>query len=229
MSSVSFDNAGAWGLPRVLDFFAERRTTGEHVYPSEWFFLKERLGEGISVLDVGCAQGGFATIIGEHVSSFRYTGLDVNPEMISRARARHPDHIFHHVAEGTFGLNPTERFDLVLVLGILHLHEIWRETLSQSWAHCGGTLIFDLRESAEPTIEDKARSYFRMDFNGGDDAHHTTNLPYVIVNSGDALALIEERCGDAKRLENYRYRHPVSAAAVTPIAEVMASVYCAER
>ena len=229
MSETGTGNASAWGLSGVLDFFAKRRATTEEVYPSEWLFLKDRLREGISVLDVGCAQGGFASILAEHLDAFTYTGLDINADMLALAREKHPGHSFHHVAEGKFNLPGAAAFDLVLVLGILHLHETWRDTLHQAWAHTSGSLVYDLRESSEPTLDDKSLSYFKMDFNGGDDTHAETTLPYIIVNAGDALEISRRSCLGATHTQKYGYMHPVSGAAVTPIDRVMASVYCVDR
>ena len=57
--NATSDNAEAWGLPRVLDFFSDHRNTSDQVYESEWFFIKDRLREGMSLLDVGSALGGF--------------------------------------------------------------------------------------------------------------------------------------------------------------------------
>jgi len=224
------DNATAWGLPGVLDFFDTARASTGQVYASEWFFLKDRLHEGLSVLDVGCAQGGFATVLGEHLRDFRYTGLDINPDMIDRARKRHPAHTFHAIAEGRpWTVLQDRHFDLVLVLGILHLHEGWRDTLAQAWKHTAGTLIFDLREHGDATIEDKARSSFRMDFGGGDDRHCETRLPYIIVNSAEALTTVRRLSPGCRKLSHFGYLHPVSESASTPVPEVMANVWCAER
>lgn len=223
------DNAAAWGLPAVLDFFSRERATTGSLYPSEWFFIRDRLKEGISVLDVGCAQGGFATVLAENLKRFAYTGVDVNPTMIETARARHPNHRFLQVREGEFSALGDDRFDLVVVLGILHLHETWRKTIAAAWARTAGTLILDLRETDGATIEDKAVSYFRMDFNGGDAAHSETLLPYIVVNTAEALATVQRNCPDARGLARYGYRHPVSSAARCPLGEVMASAYRIDR
>jgi len=178
------DNASAWGLPRVVDFFSSHRNTSEQVYDSEWFFLKDRLSEGMSVLDVGSALGGFAAILAEHLGEFRYTGVDISAEMVARARELHPDHAFQHVAEGDLSALGDQRYDLVLVLGILHLHEAWRETIREAWAHTGGCLILDIRQCAGASIEDRARSWFQMDFNGGGDSHQRARLSYNVINAG---------------------------------------------
>ena len=222
-------NANAWGLPKVLDYFQTARSKTEMVYPSEWFFLKDLMVEGMSVLDIGCAQGGFASVLGEHLSSFDYTGVDINPQMIEHASEKHPEHTFHCIEETNFSVLGDARFDLVMVLGILHLHEAWRDTLSGAWARTSGHLLFDLRETPNPTIEDIEISCFRMDFHGGDEGHHETRLPYNIINSAEALQTVIDTCPEAGRTSHYGYLHPISHVAEGPYGQVMANSYCIER
>jgi SAM-dependent methyltransferase len=219
-------NAQAWG--HVVDFFDHERATTAQVYASEWFFLKELLREGISVLDVGCAQGGFAGVLAEHLTDFHYTGIDISAEMIAKAKARHPDSEFHHVAESDWGVLADRRFDLVLVLGILHLHESWRDTIARAWSHTAGTLLLDLREYEGPTIEDKAISSFRMDFGSSANGAVVT-LPYIVVNAGEALATVRHATPGATRTAHYGYLHPVSGSASTPVEAVMANVWYVRR
>jgi SAM-dependent methyltransferase len=222
-------NAAAWGLDSVLAFFDERRAATGEVYESEWFFLRDRLRDGMTVLDIGCAQGGFAAILAEHVKTLRYTGVDINAEMIARARRRHPDQKFHHVPEGDLAALEGQRYDLVLALGMLHLHEAWRDTLRAAWDHAGGCLIMDLRQTDGPTIEDKAVSSFRMDFNGGGASHADTRLPYNIINAAEALRVVRECCPGAGDIRQYGYQHAVSSAAACPMETVMATTWCVER
>jgi SAM-dependent methyltransferase len=222
-------NADAWGLPRVIEFFETRRAATTEVYPSEWHFLEGRLHEGVSVLDIGCAQGGFASIIGEHVGDFSYTGLDINAEMVRRAHHRHPRHTFHHVPEGDYSVLGEAHFELVLVLGILHLHETWRDTIAAAWRHTGQCLILDLRETDGSSIEDKSVSYMKMDFHGGGARHARATLPYNILNSTEASGIVSALCRGAGGVLEYGYEHPVTAAAVTPARQVTTRVYCIER
>lgn len=222
-------NQTTWGLPGVLDFFAERRGTGSEVYPSEWFFLKDRLREGVSVLDVGCAQGGFAQVIGERVNIFRYVGADVNVEMVARAKARLPQHTFVHVREGDFSALGNEQFDLVLVLGILHLHETWRDTLAAAWARTKGAMIFDLREWDGMTVTDKTKSYMTMDFHRTDADHQVARLPYILLNAAEAMQAVRRICAGAQRISQYGYLHAPSGTAVTPAEQVMMNTWCVER
>jgi hypothetical protein len=111
----------------------------------------------------------------------------------------------------------------------LHLHEKWRDTIAAAWAHTSGALLLDLRETQLASVEDKAVSYFRMDFNGGDARYEETTLPYNIINSADALEAVIATCPGSRGLRRYGYLHPVSGAAVTPIDTVMTSVYLVER
>lgn len=228
MSDKATDHQ-AWGLPGVLDFFAERRGTGAEVYPSEWFFLKDRLKEGLSILDIGCAQGGFAQVIAERIKNFCYVGADVNAEMIARARTRLPQHTFIHVREGDFSALGDEKFDLVLALGILHLHETWRETLAAAWARTGGAMIFDLREWSGLTIADRSQSYMTMDFHRNDNTHKAIRLPYILLNSDEARQIVFETCIGARTINHHDYAHAPSATAVTPAKLVTMNTWCAER
>lgn len=220
--------AASWSQPGVIEFFARERGTTSDVYPSEWFFLKDRLKEGISVLDIGCAQGGFASVLGEHLKDYSYTGVDISPEMIEKAQERHPRQRFFCCPEGDLAVLGDQRFDLVLVLGILHLHETWRNTLSTAWKHAKEALLFDLRETEGVSLEDKALSWFGMDFSG-DAEKPETRLPYIVLNAGEALKEAVRLTEGARHLSRYGYRHPPSKAARTPLAMIMTSAYLAQR
>lgn len=226
-------NAKAWGHESILNFFDAHRLTTEHVYPSEWFFIQQKLRAGISVLDIGCAKGGFANILQEHLTSFSYVGVDINADMITAARQRHPKHQFHVIDNDNHHddsdvLN-SNRYDLVLCLGILHLHETWQRTLAYAWQHTQGCLIFDLRETHLATIEDKKIAYFKMDFDNGDEPHSSYTLPYNIINTGEALKTIYAICHNAAKITHFGYTQKISQLAISPIREVMANVYCIEK
>ena len=221
-------HAQSWSQPGVLDFFSKERSATGDVYPSEWFFLKDCLKENMSVLDIGCAQGGFASIMSENLKSYRYTGVDISEDMIAKAKLRHPEQRFICSPEGDLSQLDGETFDLVLVLGILHLHERWRTTLESAWNHTGGALLFDLRETEGPTLSDKSISWFGMDFSGDPDQPEL-RLPYIVLNAGEALGEAMRLTPGAARLSRYGYCHPPSKAARTPLAMIMTSAYLAER
>ena len=221
------NNAESWNQPNVVSFFDSHRTTTSDVYPSEWFFLKDQLQEGMSILDIGCAQGGFAGIIREQLSKFSYTGVDISKAMITKASEKYPQHVFHHVNENDYSAL-SGKYDMTLVLGMLHLHETWRDTIKVAWKHTKSVLILDLRETFEKTIEDKVKSYFTMDINGSN-GDYSEVLPYNVVNAGEALEIITSICTGLEKISNYGYLQDPSNTTVTPINKIFANVYLIQK
>lgn len=226
------NNSKAWDQTNVVNFFNNHRVSVNDVYKSELFFLSNNLQENMSVLDIGCAQGGFSGIIGEKLNNFSYTGLDISKEMILQAKLKHPNHNFYHIEEDDYSIleeiNGGNAFDLTLALGILHLHETWRNTIKAAWKYTSSTLILDLRETYEETIEDKKVSYFNMNFNGSNDGF-TEVLPYNVINTSDALDLIVSICSGATKISRFGYSQKPSESAVCPIDNIFANVYCIEK
>lgn len=169
-----------WDAPGWVEFYETRRSTTEDIYPSEWFFLKDILVEGIRVLDIGCALGGLSSVLSEHLAKFQYTGVDISESMIERAKQKHPTHRFYVIEEADLAVLADETFDLVVCLGVLHLSRKWRELISSAWNR-GDIFLCDLRETPDATVEDEAISYYQMDEAGG------RTLPYNIINSAEAL------------------------------------------
>jgi SAM-dependent methyltransferase len=222
-------NANAWGHESILNFFDKKRLTTQHIYPSEWFFLKDKIKDDITLLDIGCAKGGMANVLAENLQRFNYVGVDINEQMVAAAKERYPQHIFYQIAEEDYSILQGDQYDLVLCLGILHLHETWRNTIKEAWRHTRKCLILDLRETHLPTIEDKKQSYFKMDFDNVSNPTTDVVIPYNIINTGEALRVIHEICHDAQHIAHYGYTQALSGLTVSPLKKVMANVYCIER
>ena len=221
------NNAESWNLPNVVSFFDTHRKTSSDVYPSERFFLEEKLKEDISVLDIGCAQGGFAAIISEKLNKFSYTGVDISKNMIDKAIEMYPQHQFYHVKEDDYSAL-IDGYDMVLVLGILHLHETWRDTISVAWKHTKSVLILDLRETFEKTVENKKKSYFAMDINGSN-GDYLDVLPYNLINASEAKETIVSICKGASKISHYGYTQNPSSTTVTTTNNIFANVYLIEK
>jgi len=78
---------------------------------------------GESVLDVGCGLGDFYGWLQNHYPGVHYTGIDLTPAMIERAKERFPEVQFF---EGTILELSTlveERFDHIMASGIFYLRQ----------------------------------------------------------------------------------------------------------
>jgi len=117
---------------------------------------------------------------------------------------------------------------MTLVLGILHLHETWRETIKVAWKQTKSVLILDLRETFENTVEDKSRSYFTMDINGSN-GDYSEVLPYNVINIGEALKIITSICSGLEKISHYGYLQSPSDTTVTPIDKIFANVYMIQK
>ncbi len=72
---------------------------------------------GASVCDVGCGFGDLLDYLRATVGEVRYTGIDIAPSLLERARQKHPDASFHclNLAEEPF----EEKHDYFLLSGAL--------------------------------------------------------------------------------------------------------------
>ena len=83
-----------WGLKPSIDYFKLNRKNINHLYKGEKKILSKVIFEGCSILDIGCAEGGFIKIIKSFIKNFDYTGVDVNQKMISLAKKKNPKYKF---------------------------------------------------------------------------------------------------------------------------------------
>ena len=68
-----------------------------------------------------------------------------------------------------------------------------------------------------------------MNFNSTDKLHESTLLPYIILNSADALNFLLSNISNYQLLSHYGYVWPVSNSAITPVKNVMMNTYCIEK
>ena len=136
---MSFDD------PEFVDFFSGNRNRPEHLYPSEARFLPELSADAESVLDVGCAAGGFVSIWRAYNSRIRYVGVDVSATLIGAARRLHPGETFL-VGDAATGIDLEDGVaDVVSALGWLHWEPRYPDALRELWRLAGNALFFDVR------------------------------------------------------------------------------------
>lgn len=214
----------SWSQENAVRYYSSHRNSVSETYESERFFLSKYIHAGSSVLDVGCATGGFLHVFEEYEPTISYTGVDISPEMISQARKLHPG-IRFDVADGDRLPFADNSFNIVFISGALHMAPNWRDILAEAWRVTQDYFIFDVRlREKPPVIEDSTISYEKIAFNGAWDKK--TIVPYIIV---DVMSFVSEldrlRPAPAFR-QLHGYFHPVSAMTVAPEKEVCMTMCC---
>ncbi len=117
----------------VIDTFSKHlREHGDGAQAVGWgsdasqakrFSVLAQIGDiqGVSILDVGCGLGHFFRWLKANELSVDYTGLDITPEMVTRARAEHPDGVFENGSVEDVVSSGVARFDYVFASGIFYL------------------------------------------------------------------------------------------------------------
>lgn len=218
-------SSNPWASPDSVDFFAANRRTIAEVYASEKHFLDLFLAPQMSVLDFGCAAGGFAAILADTygIDPKHYCGVDATAEMLAIARRRFPETRFLTslsplLAEG-------QTFDFVFSFGVLHMVLDWRRHLADLVRLTGRYLVFDLRLVQQgQSIEDPRRSCQVLRYGGTDG--RAGKVPYVIVNADEAQKTIGALMEPGDRLVRHGYRHPVGETVVSPLSVVDMTCFC---
>ena len=166
----------AWSEhPDLVAFYESHRTTPEELYPSERRFLPWLARESESVLDVGCAAGGFAEIWRSFNPQVRYAGVDASRSLIEAARRIHPDLEFHH-GDCATGLPLDDRAaDTVQALGWLHWERLHEAALTELWRLSARRLFFDVRLHDDGPEDLAAEQQLAL---AGEWDGHTT-VPYI--------------------------------------------------
>lgn len=220
--SISYDKS--WSKPNAVKYYSSFRNSIEEVYDSEKYFLTQVLKPDYSVLDIGCAAGGFYNVFKHLEPTISYTGVDISHEMIKKARALHPDLPFH-VSRGNELPFNDQSFDVVFCSGALHMTFDWREVLKEGWRVTKKYFIFDARLTEKSqTVEDMQKSYEKIAFY--DEWDGTSIVPYIIINVKEFLHTLESLDPKPALQQVYGYNHTVSEMTVSPEKQVCMTMCC---
>jgi SAM-dependent methyltransferase len=175
---MSSAESSSWAEhPELVDFFTHHRNRPEDLYPSESRFLPWLASQTRTVLDVGCAAGGFKHIWHHYAPDVAYVGVDVSASLIAAAKKSHPDVEFHQ-GDCATGLPFSDRFAPVTqALGWLHMEPRYRSALLELWRVTDRYLFFDVRLAITPDQAGVGRQkiayYARWD--------EATTSPYIVL------------------------------------------------
>lgn len=78
--------AKSWSSENAIKYYTEHRDSVKELYESEKHFIERVVKNGRTVLDIGCAAGGFSEIIRKYNKNLDYTGVDISKAMIDQAK-----------------------------------------------------------------------------------------------------------------------------------------------
>lgn len=172
------NNHFAWTEhPELVEFYTQHRHRPEDLYPSERRFLPWLAQQATSILDIGCAAGGFRKIWQHYNPGIQYSGIDISESLIAAARQLHPSVSFLQgdvTRDRTLNL---ERADVVQALGWLHWEPDYPMALQRLWSLTEHYLFFDLRlvaRSEQAIVASQKLTYV-------DNWDGETTTPYVTV------------------------------------------------
>lgn len=173
--------------PALVDFFVSARNKPEDLYPSERRFLPWLASQGTTILDVGCAAGGFGSIWRHYRPEAAYTGVDFSEGLIHAARVAHPQDQFliGHCADRL--PIDSNAFEIVQALGWLHWELGFEAALRELWRVTSRYCFFDvrLREQGRPTLTGRQKIAYASDWDG------STVAPYIVVSWSEFALLLE--------------------------------------
>lgn len=192
-----------WGKPDSLEWFAKHRQTVEELYPSERIFLPKVARQVRSVLDIGCAAGGFCGIMKAFNPRVFYVGVDVVPQMLSAAASRFPD-AFFTLTDGVNLPLKDGSVELVWSTGVLHLNSRYREIVRDAWRVSKRFLLCDFRLTYGVSCVGSSD----VNFDERSPAH--TRLPYIVLNCGELVYFLSELTPRPAAITIRGYPHAVS-------------------
>lgn len=211
-----------WAAPDSLDFFQTHRQRPEDLYPSERLFLPDVLPRVHTVLDVGCAAGGFSRIMKSFNPGIAYTGVDINPEFVEVARRSFPDSAFQ-VGDGITFETPPGSYDLVHSSGILHLNSRFEDIVASCYAQARQYFACDFRLTRGPRVE----GTFTLEFQPEGGVRPV--LPYIVLNVNGLVEMLTKLMPAPRAIRLRGYYHPPSAMADLPLDRVLMTAALIEK
>lgn len=106
-----------------------------------------------NVLDFGCGKGDFYGFLRDKGIEVRYTGIDINENLINLARDKYPGVDFRVLDIEKEEL--TEDYDFIFICGVFNLkvnglEDLIRSTLIKLFSHCKKALVFNALSSYSP-------------------------------------------------------------------------------
>ena len=163
--------------PALVEFYTRHRSRPEDLYPSERRFLPWLAHRSQSVLDAGCAAGGFSNIWRHYRADISYAGIDLSTSLLDAARRLYPDLRLTKAHLARRCELPDRAATTVQALGWLFWEPEYVRTLAELWRLTDRYLFFDLRlvRQEGDASHGRQRVAYTRDWDG------KTTTPYITV------------------------------------------------
>ena len=220
------DTSKAWSQTSAIDFYDKHRSQVSDLYPSERVFLPRVLFPGAKVLDVGCASGGFFSIMRSLEPHIEYTGIDISEAAIELAKQKYPEARFL-TTDGMEIPFEDHSFDLVHCTSVLVIEPRYKELMKEMYRVSNRFVLADIRLlkniGNDAGIGD---SRYRIQFEG---EFQGATVPYVVCDADEVANYILELDPRPKALRGTGYLHKVSEMAETHFSEVCMTVLLIQK
>ncbi|TAM37184.1 class I SAM-dependent methyltransferase [bacterium] len=224
-------NFKAWDLDEAIGYYEQLRNKPEDIYESERVFFFPLLYKARSVLDVGCAAGGFYNIIRTVNPKIKYTGIDVSEGMVDAAKKVFPGADFR-VTSGKKIEFADNSFDLVVSLGVLNHVPDYRSFIKECYRVSKRYCLLDLpRLLPKSYTFNEADSYMVLK-----DRFHSnkpvedkeTKVPYVLADAAEVFGFLKDDLKPAVVLAK-GYFGKCDKSVTMPFDQVCFTVVCIEK
>ena len=217
-----------WGLDPSIEYFTKKRNKFADLYRGEKFIINSIIRDKLSVLDYGCATGGMYKILKKKIRKLNYVGIDFNEKLLNKARILNPGVKFYSTREYKKKLK-NKKFDVVLILGLLHLNNSWKKIITENAKFSKKYFIFDLRETEKTGIENILKSNFNMQFDSAKKKYKNYIIPYNIINSFKVQKLLKKKLNKFKKFIEIKYEGEPSKKSKTSYQSVIFANYCYKK
>ena len=148
-------------LPKLQHEKSESKCLGwenEQAQELRFEILERVIFPGASILDVGCGLGNLYDYLKNREYSFKYTGVDILPQMIEPAKKKNPQAEF--ICGNLFcdDLLPGKKFDIVYASGIFNIElgnndDFLRNALQKFVSLSNKFIVFNLLHTRSKTKE----------------------------------------------------------------------------
>jgi len=220
------DTSKEWSKTSAIDFYDKHRNQVSDLYPSERVFLPRVLFPGAKVLDVGCASGGFFSIMRSLEPSIEYTGIDIAEAAIELAKEKYPEARFL-TTDGLEIPFEDQSFDLVHCTSVLVIEPRYKELVKEMYRVSNRFVLADIRllkdiANHAGLADSRYRIQFEGDFEGA-------TVPYVVCDADEVVNYILDLDPKPKALRGTGYFHKVTEMAKAPLSEVCMTILLIQK